>query len=381
MSRLVLVLALLLSASNAFAQRLTVNFGAVPQPVYFATVPHIICDSGCGSPPASADGTAFVEAVTSLSLIGGAFNDAMADVTSGTYAASRITKQRAMHVNMRSALGVELPFSFNGVYLKVLAIQEEGAQFNVGGGYASDQIGALTTNTMMPVLPADSTAADPTYTEDRLWPLSMDLSGHLRVVLSDAQVTALTPSTITVTQTSGSNLHVVCDSGCIPTTPLDNSTFTFGTTSTTPIAFVVDDVGTNAVAENSYGAARMSTARLLYTDLSKSASNTNSFKVDFGGSAQPISAASLPLPTGAALDSSLTTLNAKDFATQTTLAAELAALTALSLKIVQNQQLMASSLSVTVASDQTALPVMVRAGLPLQPCNAVRRTNCQAKGY
>lgn len=71
---------------------------------------HMICDSGCGSPPASADGTAFVAGTTNVSLIGAAFNDALADVVAGKYAAPRITKQRAIHVNFRDATGAEIPF-------------------------------------------------------------------------------------------------------------------------------------------------------------------------------------------------------------------------------------------------------------------------------
>lgn len=104
--------------------------------------------------------------------------------------------------------------------------------------------------------------------------------------------------------------HIICDSGCgSPPATADNSAFTFGTTSVSPIGYVVDDVATNAVAENSFGAPRMTANRVTYADLSQSASNTNSFKVDFGGAAQPISAASLPLPTGAATSALQTTGN------------------------------------------------------------------------
>lgn len=90
--------------------------------------------------------------------------------------------------------------------------------------------------------------------------------------------------------TFSSPQHIICDSGCgSPPATADNSAFTFGTTSVSPIGFVVDDTATNTVTENSFGAPRMSINRILYADISKSASNTNSFKVDFGGAAQPIS--------------------------------------------------------------------------------------------
>lgn len=74
--------------------------------------------------------------------------------------------------------------------------------------------------------------------------------------------------------------HIICDSGCgSPPASADKTAFTFGTTNVSPIAFVVDDVATDAVAENSYGAARMSGSRVLYIDLSKSPANTNAFLV------------------------------------------------------------------------------------------------------
>jgi len=59
----------------------------------------------------------------------------------------------------------------------------------------------------------------------------------------------------------------------------DNSAFTFNTTSISNSGFVVDDVATNAVAENSAGAARMTGQRILYVDLSKTLANTNKLLV------------------------------------------------------------------------------------------------------
>lgn len=56
--------------------------------------------------------------------------------------------------------------------------------------------------------------------------------------------------------------HFICDSGCgSPPATADKTAFTFGTTNVTPIAYVVDDVATNTVSENTYGIARMTTNR------------------------------------------------------------------------------------------------------------------------
>jgi hypothetical protein len=73
------------------------------------------------------------------------------------------------------------------------------------------------------------------------------------------------PSSMIVTQSTGTNLHIVCDSGCGGAASFtDNGAFTFGTTAINTMGAVVDDVATNAVTENSAGAPRMSTKRTLY---------------------------------------------------------------------------------------------------------------------
>jgi len=66
--------------------------------------------------------------------------------------------------------------------------------------------------------------------------------------------------------------RVNCVTGCVAGGSFADSTaFTFGTTPVSNTAFVVDDTATNTVAENSAGAARMSTNRIQYVDLSQTA--------------------------------------------------------------------------------------------------------------
>ncbi len=80
--------------------------------------------------------------------------------------------------------------------------------------------------------------------------------------------------TFTVGQATGTNLHMVCDSGCTPGGSFADSTaFTFGTTAVNNMGAVVDDTATNTVLENSAGAPRMSTSRVLYGNL-RNASGT-----------------------------------------------------------------------------------------------------------
>lgn len=84
-------------------------------------------------------------------------------------------------------------------------------------------------------------------------------------------------------------LKIECLSGCGGAAAFaDAAAFTFGTTPVGVFAAVVDDVATNTVAENSAGAPRMSTNRVLYVDLSKSAANTSAFLITGTGGTFPV---------------------------------------------------------------------------------------------
>lgn len=69
---------------------------------------NIVAGAGSGG-TAMTDEAAFTEATTSFTPIGGVFNDALAsDPTAGQAAAARITSDRALHTNLRSASGTEI---------------------------------------------------------------------------------------------------------------------------------------------------------------------------------------------------------------------------------------------------------------------------------
>lgn len=84
-------------------------------------------------------------------------------------------------------------------------------------------------------------------------------------------------------------LRITCISGCGGAAAFnDNTAFTFGTTSIGNIGFVVDDVGTNAVAENFAGTPRMTDQRIIYVDLSKTGANTTALLVTGTGGTFPV---------------------------------------------------------------------------------------------
>lgn len=78
----------------------------------------------------------------------------------------------------------------------------------------------------------------------------------------------------TVAQATGTNLHVVCDSGCSSSSGFaDNGAFTFGTTAINPIGGVFDDTSPNTATENSAAIARITQNKALHMNL-RNASGT-----------------------------------------------------------------------------------------------------------
>lgn len=114
------------------------------------------------------------------------------------------------------------------------------------------------------------------------------LSGALRVSASIDAVTTGDP--LQVYQTNGTQMHITCDSGCgSPPATADGTAFTAGVTNVSPIAALVDDVATTTVAEDAYGAPRMTPSRVLYADLSQTGANATAIKVDGSAVTQPVS--------------------------------------------------------------------------------------------
>lgn len=90
--------------------------------------------------------------------------------------------------------------------------------------------------------------------------------------------------TNTVTQATGTNLHVVCDSGCSSSSaPADEAAFTFGTTSQTPVGGVFQTTATNnALTSGQMGAWQFTAQRAGFVNL-RNASGT-----EIGTSTTPV---------------------------------------------------------------------------------------------
>ena len=165
-------------------------------------------------------------------------------------------------------------------------------------------------------------------------------AASMPVVLPAVQITALTPpTTVTVQQSTGANLHVDVDA--LPSLPAGSNSIGSVTVSNFPVTQPISA----AALPLPTGASTESTLSSLNT---KVTTTVNGIKVDgsattqpvsgtFFQAIQPISATSLPLPAGAATDATLSSMSAK--------------LPAL------GQTTMSGSQPVVIASNQSAIPV------------------------
>jgi hypothetical protein len=144
----------------------------------------------------------------------------------------------------------------------------------------------------------------------------------------------------------------------------DKTAFTYGTSVQQPVGGVYQDTAPTLAAAES-GAARLTQNRAFHTNLRNDAGAETGvaavpLRIDpTGTTTQPVSAASLPLPTGAATEATLLTRVA-----DATVTARLNTL---------GQKLMAASAPVVLASDQSSIPITA-ASLPL-PAGAATSAN------
>lgn len=164
---------------------------------------HVVCDSGCGSPPATADGSAFAAGSTDVTPIAGVFNDSVANLTTGTYGAPRLTNNRLLMVDCASGCSASAGFADNSSFtVGTTPITNLGAYFTSG--------------------------ADPALTTGNAARLRMDLHSYLLTTLGSpipagtnviGHVIADSGSTTAVTSLpalpAGTNVigHVIADSG------------------------------------------------------------------------------------------------------------------------------------------------------------------------
>ena len=248
---------------------------------------HVNCDSGCSSSPAPADESAFTFATTSQTPVGGVFQTTATNnaLTTGQMGAFQVTANRALFTNLRNSSGTEVgtastPLQVsvantgaNGTAIAVTAAQATAANLNA----TVVQSTAANLNATV----AQSTAANLNATVVGSGVAGTPAGGVLSIQgvtsMTPVQVSQSTASSLnaTVVQATGSNLHIVCDSGCTATSvPADESAFTAGTTGQTPVGGFFQTTATNnALTTGQMGAFQVTANRALFTNL-RNASGT-----------------------------------------------------------------------------------------------------------
>ena len=130
---------------------------------------------------AQADKSSFIEGTTFLTPIGGVFNEALgADPSEDSAVAIRSTAKRALHVNLRTAAGVEIGTASSPIRVDLTGTTTQpviGTKTNNAAAPGATNIGALV---------ALAHPMAPTLTKGNQTLLSVDLAGSLRSVLSDS---------------------------------------------------------------------------------------------------------------------------------------------------------------------------------------------------
>jgi hypothetical protein len=250
---------------------------------------HVVCDSGCSSSTAPADESTFTAGTTSQSPVGGFFQTTATNnaLTTGQMGAFQVTAQRALFSNLRNASGTEVGTSANPLFNNVSQIG--GTSVVTGGASGLLAVGGAvasgSSNADNPVkLGAVFNTTQPTVTNGQIVDAQATARGAMIVATGTDAFTVAGSGTFTVGQATGTNLHVVCDSGCSSSTaPADESTFTAGTTSQTPVGGFFQTTATNnALTTGQMGAFQVTAQRAIFSNL-RNASGT-----EVGTSATPL---------------------------------------------------------------------------------------------
>ena len=313
--------------------------------------------SGAFASGAFASGAMASGSIASGAAVSGAFvAGAIADLAHG---------QGTMAASVPVAIASNqsaIPASQSGTW----TVTGAGGTFPVTGASGAFVTGAIadlaiaqgaTTSGKVGNMPLGAvTTSAPTYTNAQLDPLSLTTAGALRV--DGSGVTQPVSGTVTATQATGSNLHVVCDSGCSSSTaPADESAFSFGSTSQSPIGGVYQTTATsNALTNGQMGAWQFTANRAgfvnlrnasgaeigvaaapMQVSLANTAANATPVLVTGTGGIFPVSMASGAVVSGAYSAGAIADL-------------------------AHGQATMANSVPVALASNQSSIPVTVASG-------------------
>jgi hypothetical protein len=280
-----------------------------------------------------ADKTAFTYGTSVQQPVGGVFQDTAPSLTAGTTGALRLTAQRGLHVNLRDASGVEISPATSALQTTgntSLASMDTKTPA-LGQALAAASVPVVLTAAQLTTLTPLSTVTANIGTTNGL-ALDTSVNSLLKPASTLAAVTSLTQfngnaiSTNTGVRDSGTLRVTVATNDLVPisvaTLPLPTgaSTSALQTTGNASLATIATNTTMTAqgaataglTGELSLGAT--TTAAPTYTTATSnplSLTTAGALRTDSSATVQPISATSLPLPTGASTSANQTNGNQK----------------------------------------------------------------------
>lgn len=235
------------------------------------------CITGCSSAGFS-DNSAFTAGTTAIGITGGWYSSSPTNCTSGSACAPQLTIDRKLFVQ-----------DFQGSSPWV--VSASGGSFAVTGTFwqSTQPASCTAANCLFNLTQWDSTAlgAPSAYGTS---PGAVNVPGVNAFITNTPAVTG--NGNFTVVQGTGTNLHIVCDSGCSSSAGFaDNSAFTVGTTAINPIGGLYDTGADPSISNGNAGRARIDAHSYLLVDGSQV---TQPVSGTFWQSTQPVSLASLP---------------------------------------------------------------------------------------
>lgn len=312
-----LLLFLLLLSGEALAQTTTIRGGTSPETASVTTTtpaadaPALVirCASGCaGSGGTSAtDKEAFTASTTLGTPAMGAMDDAASSTCGEDQACiTRMTANRAIHVNLRDAAGNELSVGGGTQYAQGTAATDTdtmnmlgceradtaAAQTGVANGDRANCLVDATQRLYTHVGTIDggtiTSITNPVAVTGTFWQATQPVSQSGTFTVQPGNTANTTPWLTTISQ--GGNAAVVNGSGQLSITcancsgsgasAVDDAAFTVATDSGAPAMGLFDDVAPDSVNEGDAGVLRMSANRNLYSTIRDAAGNERGANVN-----------------------------------------------------------------------------------------------------
>lgn len=214
----------------------------------------------------------FTYGTTSQQTIGGVFQDTSPTLTAGQSGASRLTAERGLHTNLRNSTGTEIATA--GAPLRT---DPTGTTTQPISGSVTANAG---TNLNTSALALDSTVAK----DSSLATLDASVNTLLKPASTLAAVTSITNTVTIKADTAGNQANALKVDGSATTQPVSAASLPLPTGASTSALQTTGNSSLSSIDTKVPSGLTVTSTRLL---------------TDGSGVTQPISAASLPLPSGA----------------------------------------------------------------------------------